>query len=107
MNNDQIMNNNDLLRSLQQVLKLSDAAIVDIFKLAHHQVDQTSVSNMLKDIHDHGYLHCDEACITHFLDGLISYRRGKNENSPAQTTVASAVLTNNLILKKLRIMLKV
>jgi uncharacterized protein YehS (DUF1456 family) len=97
------MNHNDLLRSLQQVLKLSDAAIVDIFNLAHHQIDQTTVSNMLKNMEDDGYMQCDEKCMTLFLDGLISYRRGRNENNPPKTIATSDTLTNNLILKKLRI----
>ena len=97
------MNNNDLLRSLTQVLKLDDATIVDIFKLAQHQIDQSTVASMLKNEDEAGLIHCDEKCITRFLDGLISYRRGKNEKSPPATKEIHPVLSNNVILKKLRI----
>lgn len=97
------MNNNDLLRSLQQVLKLSDASIVDIFKLSEHKIDQATVSNMLKNEDETGYIHCDGNCVTHFLDGLISYRRGKNEKTPQTTKEISPAFSNNVILKKLRI----
>jgi uncharacterized protein YehS (DUF1456 family) len=97
------MNNNELLRSLTQVLKLNEATIVDIFNLAQHPIDKASIANMLKNEGDTGFSDCDEKCITHFLDGLIAFRRGKNENSPLPAKEIAQPLSNNLILKKLRI----
>jgi len=97
------MNNNDVLRSLQQVLKLSETGLVDIFKLSQLQVDQAAVSGMLKNNDETGYIQCSESCITHFLDGLISFRRGKQEKSPQVAKEIPPVLSNNVILKKLRI----
>jgi uncharacterized protein YehS (DUF1456 family) len=41
--------------------------------------------------------------LTFFLDGLISLRRGKIENRTVQNNQTPALLTNNSILKKLRI----
>lgn len=97
------MTNNDVLRSIRHVLDLSDAAIVDIFKLAEHAVDQTSVSNFLKEEDESGYKNCTDNVMTLFLDGLITRRRGKSEQNPVQGKAIFPPLTNNIIFKKLRI----
>lgn len=97
------MNNNELLRSLTQVLKLNEAAIVNIFRLAQYQIDETRVVHLLNNVDETGFIDCDEKCITFFLDGLIALRRGKNEHSPLPTKEIAQPLSNNLILKKLRI----
>lgn len=97
------MTNNDVLRSIRHVLDLSDAAIVDIFKLAEHTIDQTSVSNLLKEEDESGYKNCTDSVMTLFLDGLITKRRGKSEQNPVQVKAIFPPLTNNIIFKKLRI----
>lgn len=97
------MNNNELLRSLTQVLKLNAATTADIFKLAQHPIDPTSITNMLKEVGESGFSICDEKCITQFLDGLIAFRRGQSGKNPPPTNIAPPELSNNLILKKLRI----
>lgn len=97
------MNNNELLRSLTQVLKLNVATTADIFNLARHPIDPSSIANMVKEEGEPGFSTCDEKCITFFLDGLIVFRRGQSEKNPPQTNAAPPALSNNLILKKLRI----
>lgn len=97
------MNNNDVLRSIRHVLNLSDTTIVDIFKLAQHKIDPATVSNFLKDENEAAYIECNNNYLTLFLDGLISYRRGKSEENKIQTKTILPPLTNNIILKKLRI----
>ena len=97
------MKNNDVLRSIQHVLNLSDSNIVGIFKLAQHKIDQATVSNFLKEPDDAGYIECTNNLMTLFLDGLIAYRRGQSEQNPVQTKQIFPPLTNNIILKKLRI----
>lgn len=97
------MKNNDVLRSIRHVLNLSDTAIVDIFNLAQDRIDQATVANFLKEEDEAGYVECSNNLMTLFLDGLISYRRGKSEQNPVQTKPVFPPLTNNIILKKLRI----
>lgn len=99
----EIVTNNDVLRSIRHVLDLSDATIVDIFKLAEHKIDQASISNFLKEEDETGYLNCTDNLLILFLDGLISKRRGKSEQNPLQPKAILPPLTNNLIFKKLRI----
>lgn len=97
------MINNDVLRSISHILELTDSAMVEIFKLGQHTLDQTTVTNFLKDQDESGYVPCTDNYLTLFLDGLIAYRRGKSDDQPAQKNKILPMLTNNIIIKKLRI----
>ena len=97
------MNNNDVLRSIRHVLDISESTIADIFKLAEHQIDPATVSNFLKESDESGHLECNDNHLTLFLNGLITYRRGKSEQNPSQKNQILPLLTNNIIYKKLRI----
>jgi len=97
------MKNNDLLRSIQHILNISDTTIADIFKLSHHEIDQATVSNFLKEEDEAGYLECANNLMILFLDGLITHRRGKSNDKPVAGKPIFPPLTNNLIFKKLRI----
>ena len=99
----EIVTNNDVLRSIRHVLDLSDATIVDIFKLAEHKIDPADISNFLKEEDETGYLNCTDNLLILFLNGLISKRRGKSESNPLQAKAIFPPLTNNIIFKKLRI----
>ena len=97
------MNNNDVLRSIRHILNLSESTVVDIFKLARHPIDQATISGFLAEENEASYLPCPDNLLTLFLDGLINYRRGKGDESPAQKNNIFPPLTNNSIFKKLRI----
>jgi uncharacterized protein YehS (DUF1456 family) len=97
------MNNNDVLRSIRHVLNLDDSSIVDIFRLAEHTIDQPTVSRHLKEPEEDGYLECADNLMTIFLNGLITYRRGKSDDKPAPSKPIVTQLNNNVIFKKLRI----
>ncbi|HUW50667.1 MAG TPA: DUF1456 family protein [Sulfuricella sp.] len=97
------MINSDVLRSIRYTLDLSDAKIVAIIKLAEHEVEQSDIANFLKKEDEEGFVDCSDEVLESFLDGLISYRRGKIEPRPEQDKKPAARLTNNTILKKLRI----
>lgn len=55
----------------------------------------------LKREDEEGFAQCPDELMGHFLDGLIFYRRGKDESKPTQPTETS--ITNNVVLKKLRV----
>jgi len=97
------MKNNDVLRSIRHILNISDTAILDIFRLALHKMDQTTASGLFKDEGEAGFMECTNNLLLLFLDGLITYRRGKSEGRPADTKGILPPLTNNVIFKKLRI----
>ncbi len=97
------MTNNEVLRSIQHVLGINESTIVDIFKQADHPIDQAAVSGFLKEESEAGYTECIDNYLTLFLNGLITYRRGKSEQNPVQGKQIFPPLTNNIIFKKLKI----
>ncbi len=97
------MINNDVLRSIRFALDLSDAKVVAMIKLAEREVEQTEVTSFLKKEEEEGFVECGDDVLVSFLDGLIIHRRGKMEPRPEQDRKPERRLTNNAILKKLRV----
>jgi uncharacterized protein YehS (DUF1456 family) len=94
--------NNDVLRSIRYALDLGDAKVVEIIKLAGCDIAQSELSNFLRKEDEEGFVECDDEVMVSFLDGLIIHRRGKMESRLDQDKKAER-LTNNTILKKLRV----
>jgi uncharacterized protein YehS (DUF1456 family) len=95
------MLNNDVLRSLRYTLDISDAQMVDIIKLSGKQVAPSDLVAMLKKEDEEGFTPCDDELMAHFLDGLVFFKRGKDDSRPAQPL--ELPVTNNMVLKKLRV----
>ncbi|MBU1283441.1 YehS family protein [Pseudomonas sp.] len=95
------MLNNDVLRSLRYTLDISDAQMVKIIQLSGKQVELDELAAMLKKDDEEGYTPCDDELMAHFLDGLVYFKRGKDESRPAQPL--ELPITNNMVLKKLRV----
>ncbi|MFP5421999.1 MAG: DUF1456 family protein [Gammaproteobacteria bacterium] len=95
------MLNNDVLRSLRYTLDISDAQMVDIIKLSGKQVAPSDLAAMLKKEDEEGFTPCDDELMAHFLDGLVFFKRGKDDSRPAQPL--ELPVTNNMVLKKLRV----
>jgi uncharacterized protein YehS (DUF1456 family) len=95
------MLNNDVLRSLRYTLDISDAQMVDIIKLSGKQVAPSDLAAMLKKEDEEGFTPCDDELMAHFLDGLVFFKRVKDDSRPAQPL--ELPVTNNMVLKKLRV----
>jgi len=100
------MTNNDILRRIRYALNIGDSTMIEIFRLAEHEIDQMTLTAILKKEEDKGYVTCSDKILGYFLDGLISYKRGKKETESGQANKTALPLTNNAILKKLRIALE-
>jgi len=72
-------------------------------KLAGYEIDREALANLLKKEEEEGFVECSDEILTFFLDGLVTYKRGKSEAKPDEAQPAPTRLTNNMILKKLRI----
>lgn len=96
------MINNDVLRSIRYALDLGDAKVVEIIKLAGRDIAQSDLANFLKKEDEEGFVECDDEVMVSFLDGLIIHKRGKMESRPNPDKKPER-LTNNTILKKLRV----
>ena len=97
------MINNDVLRSIRYMLDLGDAQVLEIAQLADPGLvlDRDSVHAFLKKEDAEGFAECPDRVLAHFLDGLVLHRRGRNEKLPPRPVEKR--ITNNLVLKKLRV----
>ncbi|WQG58706.1 DUF1456 family protein [Pseudomonas sp. RTB3] len=96
------MMNNDVLRSVRYMLDISDGKVVEIIKLGGLDVSKDDViAFMKKDEEEEGYLNCSDEVMAHFLDGLVIFKRGKDDSRAPQKI--EVPVTNNTVLKKLRV----
>jgi uncharacterized protein YehS (DUF1456 family) len=95
------MLNNDILRSLRYTLDLSEEQLAEVIALSGRQIDEQTLAAYLKKDDEDGFQPCDDELLAQFLDGLIYFKRGKDESRP--TPQLELPLTNNIVLKKLRV----
>jgi len=100
------MTNNDILRQLRYALNINDSTMIEIFKLADYEIEPSDLTSLLKKEDEEGFVNCGDAVLGYFLNGLILHKRGKKETEPGETRKPDSRLTNNAILKKLRIALE-
>jgi len=96
---------NKLLCSIKDALNIDDAVMIQIFRHAGREVGQSTVAAFLKSEDEDGYIPCSDPVMGFFLDGLIIHNRGQQEGKPVPAENPVSALTNNVILKKLRIAL--
>lgn len=95
------MTNNAILRSIRYLLNVPDAKLAEIFALGGVDVPPELVTAFLMNETEEGYFGCDDRTMAHFLNGLVVYRRGKDETRPPPPM--ELPITNNIVLKKLRV----
>lgn len=95
------MLNNDVLRSLRYTLDVSDAQIAEIIRLGGGAASPEEIEAVLKKDDEPGFVECADELLAYFLDGLVTFKRGKDDSRPAQPF--ELPITNNLVLKKLRV----
>jgi uncharacterized protein YehS (DUF1456 family) len=98
------MNNNDVLKMVSSALDLGNQAMVDILALDGYKAETSEIEKIVKMEKEEGFQPCSDEILSHFLDGLIIHRRGKQETG--KPPAKDLPLTNNQILKKLRIALE-
>ena len=96
------MTNNDTLRRLRYTFDLSDQQMIDIFALAGKKVERAEVVNWLKKDDDPYFKSIYDKDLAYFLNGFIILKRGKREGP---LPIAEKTLSNNLVMKKLKIAL--
>lgn len=95
------MTNNDVIRSLRYILNVNDKKLTEIFALADLKLPLADVERFLKDEEHPDYLRCDDFQMSHFLDGVIYLKRGRDKSK--EPFPFEIPISNNLILKKLRV----
>ncbi len=96
------MTNNDILRRIRYTFDFNDSKMIDLLNHEEHPVDREIMSDWLKKEEDESFKACNDMHLAIFLNNLIDDKRGKKEG--AQPALEKH-LTNNVILRKLKIAL--
>ena len=95
---------NDILFKIKTALSLDEEMIIKAYALVEYEMSQDRLINILKKHQDKGYEEATYEELGLFLDGLVLLKRGVNANPKNEEETIE--LTNNLILKKLRVALE-
>jgi uncharacterized protein YehS (DUF1456 family) len=101
-----VMDYNDIMRRFRYALNLNDRSMMDIFKLGERPMELSGLKDLLKKEDEEGFVICSNKVLSSFLDGIIVYKRGKQDSSSTPPKRSGHQLTNNLILRKMRIALE-
>lgn len=96
------MTSNDILRRIRFTFELSDDTMIQTFELGGLTTTRTEVSAWLKKEDAEGYIKISDFQFAAFLNGFINFKRGKKEG---EQPAPEKKLTNNIILRKLKIAL--
>ncbi|VFQ44041.1 DUF1456 family protein [Desulfoluna butyratoxydans] len=96
------MDNNDILRRIRYAFDFSDPKMAELFVSGGLEVTREQAAAWLKREEDPSFETLSDRKLASFLNGLIIHRRGRREGPQPE---AETRLTNNLILKKLKIAL--
>lgn len=99
------MIHNDVLRRLRYALSINDSAAIAIFKLANYDMELPYLQSIMKKEEEAGFSRCRDKVLSLFLDGLIIKNRGKQEGREPVVLGPGEFLSNNEILRKIRIAL--
>lgn len=94
------MLNNDVLRSIRYTLNLSDSTLLEMLHSVEPSMDLPTLRSYLASSEDESFVMMADELMVGFLDNLIISRRGP---SPQAAPATELPLTNNIILKKLRV----
>lgn len=97
------MTNNDILRRLRHALNINDSMVVEMIGKTGQEASRFQVKRWLKREGEDGSELLPDSALCRFLDGLIIEKRGPRSDGSVPEPVA--VLSNNEVLKKLRIAL--
>ncbi|TCZ78984.1 DUF1456 family protein [Lysobacter sp. N42] len=97
------MINNDVLRSLRYMLDLGDVHVANLVRMADPgvEVEREQVQAWLRREDEPGFAPLEDRVLALVLDGLVIHCRGPREDGAVRAPEAR--LTNNLVLKKLRV----
>ncbi len=98
------MNNNDVLRRLRYALNVDDDALGELFRLGGVDASREQLWAWMGRVGEPGTVELNDDTMEAFLDALVLQRRGP---PPAHIKPPpTEPLTNNAVLKKLRVALK-
>lgn len=95
---------NEILYRIQKAMNLTTEEMLEAYKLEAYKMDASHLESLLKRRQDEDFRVATYEELGLFLDGLVTLKRGPSPKKPNDDEAVE--LTNNLILKKLRIALE-
>jgi len=99
-----IISTNEILYRIKKALNLSTEEMIEAYSLENYAMEIPRLESLLARRKDKNFQLCSYEELGIFLDGLVSLKRGPSPKKPNDDEAVE--LTNNLILKKLRIALE-
>ncbi|MFZ4616880.1 MAG: DUF1456 family protein [Rectinemataceae bacterium] len=100
------MDRNDILRRIRYALNITDLKVIELFALAGRAMERSELETCFSKEGEEGYVECSDAVLACFLDGLIIWKRGPRGETGEAAVLPKDRLSNNDILKRLRIALE-
>ena len=97
------MRTNDIFRKLTQSLSLSTTQVQALFAPSNIDLSDKDVANLLKTDYQPGFEAMPEYILIIFLNNVIDQERGKKADAVVEVIEKHAKVSNNDVLKKLRI----
>ncbi|HSC66521.1 MAG TPA: DUF1456 family protein [Cellvibrio sp.] len=97
------MRTNDIFRKITQSFALDTVQIQALFSPSDIDLTDKDVANLLKTDYQPGFEAMPEYILIVFLNNLIDQKRGKKVDAVAEVIEKHAKISNNDVLKKLRI----
>jgi uncharacterized protein YehS (DUF1456 family) len=87
------MTNSSVLRSIRYGLNIPDVKLIEIIRSVGGEVSKEEMTSFLKKEDEEGHQECSHEIMAQFLNGLILFKRGRDENKPLQPI--QIPITNN------------
>ena len=97
------MRTNDIFRKITQSLTLGNLQIQQLFALSAIDLNDKEIANLLKTDYQPGFEPMPDYVLLIFLNNLIEQQRGKKNDAEQEVIEKHAKISNNDVLKKLRI----
>ncbi len=74
------LTNNDIIKKLRVALQLRDEDIIEILKLSDYEISKSELGAFFRKSDHPKYMALQDQILRRFLNGLIIYKRGTQEN---------------------------
>ncbi|TVQ66775.1 MAG: DUF1456 family protein [Balneolaceae bacterium] len=99
------MRNDDVILNIRYMLNISNSKIAEIIEMGGYKPKREEIEHLFRETKEEEEKDdVSDKLMAHFLDGLIYFKRGKSEKHPQPALTLP--VTNNQILKKLRVAFK-
>ena len=76
-----MLSNNDILKKLRVALALRNDDIIEILKLVDFEISKGALGDFFRNEDNPGYVEAGDQVLRNFLNGLIIYKRGKQDDN--------------------------